>query len=565
MGLPQLRRVAGSLMDNSFLSQWSNYWKGTFRPVPVPIVAQLQGVQTVRAAVPDPWLQRVRKGRTTFRVQFALALTIVLVGCLFLPRRVTAPIALQAAEPVPVPVPAPSTAGRLSPKVAQAQAPLPVSTASSTRVLPLIPASYAQSQDYPTVEVAPNAPAAERFGSSTLGVLISGALTSPDPMANIDPIYRFLPEPVWSNDFDRLMTSESYGDGLNPTILTEFVSRPPMAGLDATQPYILRTPVPNVGTSRQFVSRPPMGGLTVLRAEIDEARATQSFEVDMGLDTGDSSRTLSGAGSLWPTFVPPHPTSGEHFWLDMPFPSGFNHLYSPGYQFGSTGGGRYRIHHGIDIGNPIGTPVLASASGEVIHAGPDNPALLGPYNDFYGNSVVIRLDRTLTTPRGEQDIYVLYGHLASVEVQERQWVGAGDLLGGVGMTGIAIGPHLHLEVRLGQNSYDHTVNPAMWMRPPAYAGTVVVRLISANGRTWPGVQLTLLRYEEGGTRWFRVIETYPELESIGPDPSWGENGALGNIAAGHYYIGAYVNGEEFGQDITVVAGETTFVELRSRQ
>lgn len=133
------------------------------------------------------------------------------------------------------------------------------------------------------------------------------------------------------------------------------------------------------------------------------------------------------------------------------------------------------------------------------------------------------------------------------------------------MTGIAIGPHLHLEVRVGQNSYLHTVNPAMWLRTAPYSGTVAVRLISATGRTWPGVQLTLFRYEETGARWYRVIETYPEQESIAPDPAWGENGALSHVPAGNYHITAYVNGEKVGQDITVQGGATTFVELRTEQ
>ena len=362
-----------------------------------------------------------------------------------------------------------------------------------------------------------------------------------------------------------LLSPEPYRDGLNPTIGNEFVSRPPMFEASARQPLALSTPVPYLGSVPRFVSRPPMGVMSVLREEIDKARASQSFQVEAGVETGLAPPTVGEPGSLWPTFVAPNPVSGEHFWLEPPFPGGFNHLYSPGYQFGSTGGGRYRIHHGIDIGNPVGAPVLATASGVVIHAGPDNPTLLGPYNDFYGNSVVIRLDRKLNTPSGEQEVYVLYGHLVSVEVQEGQWVGAGDFLGGVGMTGIAIGPHLHLEVRVGQNSYLHTVNPAMWMRPASYAGTVAVRLLSASGRTWQGVQLSLFRYEEGGARWYRVIETYPEQESLGPNPAWGENGALGNVAAGNYHITATINGEKVGQDITVQAGGTTFVELRTQQ
>ena len=103
------------------------------------------------------------------------------------------------------------------------------------------------------------------------------------------------------------------------------------------------------------------------------------------------------------------------------------------------------------------------------------------------------------------------------------------------------------------------------MRPASYTGTVAVRLLSATGRTWPGVQLSLYRYEETGVSWYRVIETYPEKESIGPDPSWGENGALSHIPVGTYLLTGTVNGEEVRQEITVSDGQTTFVELRTQQ
>ncbi len=402
-------------------------------------------------------------------------------------------------------------------------------------------------------------------GSSKQRASTANSTASSDTPAVIDPIYRYDPEALSQLEVEGVLLQEPYRDELNPTIRDEFVSRPPMSEWNILRPIALSTPVPSESAAAQFASRPPMGELSVLREEIDKARTTLSIQVDAGADTGLAPRTPSGPGSLWPTFSPPSPISEEHFWLDSPFPGGFNQLYSPGYQFGSTGGGRYRIHHGVDIGNPVGTPVLATASGEVVHAGPDNPALLGPYNDFYGNSVVIRLDRKLNTSRGEQDVFVLYGHLVSVDVQSGQWVGAGDYLGGVGMTGIAIGPHLHMEVRIGQNSYLHTVNPALWMRPAAYTGTVAVRLLSAAGRTWAGVQLSLYRFEEDGVRWYRVIETYPEKESIGPDPSWGENGALSHIPVGTYLLSGFVNGEEVRQEIVVQDGETTFVELRTQQ
>lgn len=270
-------------------------------------------------------------------------------------------------------------------------------------------------------------------------------------------------------------------------------------------------------------------------------------------------------GRQWADFTPAAAPAVDHFWLGQPHPSGYNQFYSPNYQFGSTAGDRYRIHHGVDISNDAGAPVLAMGEGEVVHAGPDNPALLGPYNNFYGNAVVIRLNRRLPTFAGEQDVYVLLGHLSEVFVERGQQVTPDVVVGAVGMTGIAIGPHLHVEVRVGQNSYLHSVNPALWMQNPPGTGSVAVRLLTADGRSWPLARLSLLRYEGGSSRWVRTIEIYPDAENIGPDPSWGENGALSYLAAGAYWIGGVINGEKVGQNITIYPGETAFVELRTQQ
>lgn len=567
--------MADTVVDEGFHDRGPGLWTQLWRRNVDSILAQPQELQTVEGPAGGGWLARMRQRRATFRSQFIIALTVVLVGCLYLPRRLASPAAMPGFRPVPVPVPAPASAIVLQLPDSQLHAPQPAATPGRALVSQLAPTSSVKPQSPPTAQLASGAQGRLRSAGTAVPVVAGNSLAYPLPYSTawgrssatngIDPIYQRQPDTVRPQGAEIADLPEPYVDALNPTIGNEFVSRPPMFAAGGKQPVALSTPVPSLGAFPRFSSRPPMGGLEVLREEIDKARASQSFQVDAAAETGLPARPVGEPGSLWPTFEVPHSASVEHFWLEPPFPGGFNQLYSPGYQFGSTGGGRYRIHHGIDIGNPVGTPVLASASGVVVHAGPDNPTLLGPYNDFYGNSVVIRLDRKLTTARGEQEVYVLYGHLVSVEVQEGQWVGAGDFLGGVGMTGIAIGPHLHLEVRVGQNSYLHTVNPALWMRPAAYAGTIVVRLLSENGRTWPGAQLSLFRYEEGGARWYRVIETYPELESIGPDPAWGENGALGHVPAGSYHITANVNGEKVGLDVTVQAGETTFVELRTNQ
>jgi murein DD-endopeptidase MepM/ murein hydrolase activator NlpD len=269
-------------------------------------------------------------------------------------------------------------------------------------------------------------------------------------------------------------------------------------------------------------------------------------------------------GRLWSNFAPS--TDGDHFWVERPLPPFVRgQLASPNYQFGSTAGGRYRIHHGMDISDPMGTPIRAAVTGEVVHAGWDDPELLGPYNGFYGNAVVIRLDQRLPVAGGEMDVYVLYGHLSETLVEKGQRVQPDDIVGRVGMSGIAIGPHLHVEMRLGANTYEHSVNPYLWVQPKDKSGAVAVRLLTADGRTWPRARLSLARFEGGKAVWARVIETYSDNENITPDPMWGENGAMGSVPPGYYVLVGNVNGERVRAELTVESGKTTFVELRTQQ
>jgi murein DD-endopeptidase MepM/ murein hydrolase activator NlpD len=97
-----------------------------------------------------------------------------------------------------------------------------------------------------------------------------------------------------------------------------------------------------------------------------------------------------------------------------------------------------RMHRGIDIAAPVGTPVVASASGVVVSAG---------WNDGgFGNLVEIRHpDGTVTR----------YAHNQTVSTRIGTVVNQGELIAHMGSTGRSTGPHTHFEIRLsGQGSID---------------------------------------------------------------------------------------------------------------
>lgn len=97
---------------------------------------------------------------------------------------------------------------------------------------------------------------------------------------------------------------------------------------------------------------------------------------------------------------------------------------------------RRRMHRGVDLGYPTGTPVAAAWDGQVRIS-------KGSNTGGYGNLIVIRHDNGLET---------YYAHLSRRLVNPGQMVHAGDIIGLGGNTGRSYGSHLHFEIRyLGQD------------------------------------------------------------------------------------------------------------------
>ena len=92
----------------------------------------------------------------------------------------------------------------------------------------------------------------------------------------------------------------------------------------------------------------------------------------------------------------------------------------------------------VDIGAPVGTPILASAGGTIL-VGKNSG-----YNGGYGRMIIV------SHPNGTQTVY---GHMNSVYVNAGQTVSQGEQIGESGNSGKSTGPHLHFEVRGAENPF----------------------------------------------------------------------------------------------------------------
>ena len=251
---------------------------------------------------------------------------------------------------------------------------------------------------------------------------------------------------------------------------------------------------------------------------------------------------------------PGHQEAGDpHFLLSRPTGPEANRVEDLGYAFASTANGRYRVHHGVDIANPSGTPLMAPADGVVVYAGPDDDAhQYGPYSDFYGNVVLFQLDQTWQG----HTVYVLYGHLQQVQVAPGQRVARGEQVGLTGMAGIAIGPHVHVEVRLDTpGDYNAVYNPMLWIEPFAGYGVIAGQVLTPDGRAWSDVKVHAYRLNEDGARLYRVFSTYALDDGVHPDPQLGENAVLSTVPAGEYELVLKLNGTTYRQKLYVAPGE----------
>jgi murein DD-endopeptidase MepM/ murein hydrolase activator NlpD len=158
-----------------------------------------------------------------------------------------------------------------------------------------------------------------------------------------------------------------------------------------------------------------------LRSQAMSGRITRALESGLSTNFAGDWTELADAPSLWP--------------VEGRVGSSFGEREDP-----INGEGAF--HSGLDIEAPDGTPVRAAADGNVTDAA---------MNGGYGREII--LDHG-------HDVLTVYGHLSAMAVVPGQHVIRGQVIGYVGHSGRATGPHLHYEVRV----HNVPVNPHKYLR-----------------------------------------------------------------------------------------------------
>lgn len=214
------------------------------------------------------------------------------------------------------------------------------------------------------------------------------------------------------------------------------------------------------------------------------------------------------------------------------------------------------VHTGVDIDAPKGTPVLAAGSGQIIWAG--YGLYLGGEDpkDPYGLAVAIQHD----FGHENQKLFTVYGHMDRVDVVKGEYVEVGDVLGVVGETGRVTGPHLHFEVRLGDNDYFTTRNPELWLVPPQGWGVVAGRVTDSTGEL-RHAQDVVIHSLSSGQNW--LAKTYGP-EAVNSDPYYRENVVVGDLPAGRYEVRIPYAGVNYVLEVEVEPGQVTYFNFRGR-
>jgi len=257
------------------------------------------------------------------------------------------------------------------------------------------------------------------------------------------------------------------------------------------------------------------------------------------------------------------PGSPRHTWFRRPIALTDQPYIDQTYRFGSTMGGNFQPHQGVEFNNADGTPVHAIGAGVVVHSGPAERGAL---------TVAIKHDARLTTHDARLFVYSVYYHNSQLLVQVGQRVKAGDVIALVGNTGRATNDHLHLEVHA--SPFDSTrlivdpdvryppynTNPELWIDPLPGTGMIAGQVWDSAGQPVYQARIYGLVKPEPNETPFSFIETYgPRNHS---DPVYHEHFGISDVPPGEYVMGVQIGSQRIYRRVKVEPGKLTWVEFR---
>jgi murein DD-endopeptidase MepM/ murein hydrolase activator NlpD len=270
------------------------------------------------------------------------------------------------------------------------------------------------------------------------------------------------------------------------------------------------------------------------------------------------------------TAVSGHPDAPKHTWFRRPIALTDQPYIDQTYRFGSTMGGNFQPHQGVEFNNADGTPVHAIGDGVVVHAGPAEAGAL---------TVAIKHDRRLSVTPGRRPgvspplwVFSVYYHNSRLLAHVGDRVKAGDVIALVGNTGRATNDHLHLEVHA--SPFDSTrlivdpavryppynTNPELWIDPLPGTGIVAGQVWDSAGKAVQQARIYGLVKAAPSETPFSFIETYGPRNHV--DPVYQEHFAISDVPPGEYVLGVAIDGKRVFRRVKVAAGKLTWVEFR---
>ena len=250
-------------------------------------------------------------------------------------------------------------------------------------------------------------------------------------------------------------------------------------------------------------------------------------------------------------------------WFARPIADEDNDRPDQTYRWGSTMGGYFQPHQGIEFNNPDGTPVHAIGDGKVVYAGRAEQGAL---------VVGIQHDTMLTVGNKKYFVFSVYYHNSALIAKVGDRVKRGDVISRVGHTGRATNDHMHLEVHAAPtdsvkpiidslNRYPQfTTNPELWITPLPGTGLIAGTVFDVAGKPIPQARVYGIEKPLPRETPFAFAETYGPRNR--PHPLYGEHFAITDVPSGAQRLFVVIDGKRIERTVQVRAGAMTWVEFR---